>query len=60
MNEKLKKIAREIMDIEKTIEEHPERSEALTKTMDKIMQKLSMEEMFLIDDYILSEQSKVS
>lgn len=59
MNEKLKTIAREIMEIENTMNEHPERQDALSKKMDKIMQKLTMEEMFLIDDYILSEQCKV-
>ena len=60
MNEKLKSIAREVVEIENTINEHPERQDTLTKKLDKIMQKLTMEEMFLIDEYILLEQDKVS
>ncbi len=59
MNEKLKSIAREVIEIENTINEHPERQEALTKKLDKIMQKLTMEEMFLMDEYIMLEQGKV-
>lgn len=59
MNEKLKSIAREVVEIESTINEHPERQEALAKKLDKIMQKLTMEEMFLIDEYIMLEQDKV-
>ena len=59
MNEKLKSIAREVVEIENTINEHPERQEALAKKLDKIMQKLTMEEMFLIDEYIMLEQNKV-
>ena len=58
MNEKLKSIAREVIEIENTINEHPERQEALTKKLDKIMQKLTMEEMFLMDEYIMLEQGK--
>lgn len=55
MNEKLKKIAHEICELEKAMREEPERQASLQKTMDKIMGKLTMEEMVLIDDYILSE-----
>lgn len=55
MNEKLKKIAHEICELEKAMREEPERQVSLQKTMDKIMGKLTMEEMVLIDDYILSE-----
>jgi predicted nuclease with TOPRIM domain len=55
MNEKLKKIAQEICELEKAMNEEPSRQANLQKTMDKIMGKLTMEEMMLIDDYILSE-----
>ena len=55
MNEKLKKIAQEICELEKAMNEDPSRQASLQKTMDKIMGKLSMDEMLLIDDYILSE-----
>lgn len=55
MNEKLRRIAQEICELEKTMREQPDRQASLQKTMDKIVGKLSMEEMLLIDDYILSE-----
>ena len=59
-NEKLQKIAREIISLENDFQKYPERQEAISKTLDKIMGKLSLEEMMLIDDYILSEQSNLS